>query len=98
MLALLGALRQAHADLYICGHDHHEEFLATKPPMLVSGAASEPVPPVALHVATRFPPEIGREPIGFSVLEITQQSIVITIYDAAARQRFRTRILKSAKP
>lgn len=94
MQELLRPLRAVHADLYVCGHDHHEEFLATQPPMLVSGAGSDPVPPIALHLATRYPPEIAREPIGFAVLEMTQHTLVITIHDERGAERFRTVIRK----
>lgn len=80
MLTLLPALRDAKADLYVCGHDHHLELLDTKPRMLVSGAGSAPIPPVARRPATLWPNEPMRK-IGFALLELTRTAMTVRFYD-----------------
>jgi acid phosphatase len=88
MRALLPILRAAHVDLYISGHDHHQELIDGKPKFLISGAGSEAVPPIILRGATLFPTNAPfREPIGFTLLEITRDEIAITFYDEHARKR-----------
>jgi tartrate-resistant acid phosphatase type 5 len=87
MRELIPALRDAHVDFYMCGHDHHMELLRGRMLHLVSGAGSSPVPPVKLHATTVFPEEIGRERIGFAVVEITATAIRVRMYDASGRAR-----------
>lgn len=85
MVALMPALHTAGVDLVLAGHDHHEELLATKPAILVSGAGSEPVPPVLLHRVTQWPTEVSRERISFAVLEITARTLRTRFYDERGR-------------
>ena len=87
MRTLIPALRDAHVDFWICGHDHHMEVLRGRMLHLVSGAGSEPVPPIKLRTSTIYPPEIGRERIGFAVVEIRAQSIRLRIYDERGKAR-----------
>jgi len=88
MRKLLPLFRKERVDLYICGHDHHQELIGGKPLFLVSGAGSDPVPILVLHNATLFPTNIPfREPIGFTLLEITRDSLAITFYDEHANKR-----------
>ncbi|HEX6160824.1 MAG TPA: metallophosphoesterase [Thermoanaerobaculia bacterium] len=82
-------LLQAHrVDLYVCGHDHHMELVRGKPMHLVSGAGSDPIPPLMLRPQTIFPPEVRRERIGFAVLEITRGEIRVRFYDESGRVTF----------
>lgn len=81
MRTLIPAMRKAKVDFYLCGHDHHMELLRGRMLHLVSGAGSDPIPPIKLRTSTIFPPEIGRERIGFAVVEIRAQSIRVRIYD-----------------
>jgi len=85
MRELVQALRETRADLYICGHDHHLELIRGRMLHLVSGAGSSPVPPLKLRMSTIFPPEIGRERIGFAVVEIDARAIRVRFYDAKGR-------------
>lgn len=87
MQALVPAVRAAGIDLYICGHDHHVELLRGRMLLLVSGAGSDPIPPVLLHLTTVFPAEIRRETIGFAVVEITRDAIRVRFYDGAGRPK-----------
>jgi 3',5'-cyclic AMP phosphodiesterase CpdA len=88
MRRLLPLLQRAHADLYISGHDHHQELVDGKPKFLISGAGSEPVPPIILRSATLFPSNAPfREPYGFTLLEITRDELAITFYDEHAKKR-----------
>jgi len=88
MRGLLPRLRAAHVDLYISGHDHHQELVDGTPKFLISGAGSEPVPPIILRSATLFPTNAPfREPYGFTLLEITRHEIAITFYDEHAKKR-----------
>jgi tartrate-resistant acid phosphatase type 5 len=82
MRELIPSLREAHADLYICGHDHHLELIRGRMLHLISGAGSSPVLPIKLRATTIFPPEIRRERIGFAVVEIDARSIRVRFYDA----------------
>ncbi|HEV7923669.1 MAG TPA: metallophosphoesterase [Thermoanaerobaculia bacterium] len=79
MARLLPALRRSRVDLYICGHDHHLELVAGRPRMLVSGAGSDPIPPMALHPSTLYPADAKRVG-GFAVLELTATRMTITFY------------------
>ena len=73
MRALLPMLRNAKVTLYICGHDHHLELIRANPSFLISGAGSEPIPPIALHHRTVYPTEIRpRQEMGFAVLEVSR--------------------------
>jgi hypothetical protein len=87
MRGLIPALRETNADFYICGHDHHVELLRGRMLHLVSGAGSEPIPPLKLRLTTVFPSEIRRERIGFAVVEITNRAIRVRMYDANGRPR-----------
>jgi tartrate-resistant acid phosphatase type 5 len=87
MRELIPELRASQVDFYICGHDHHMEVLRGRMLHLVSGAGSDPIRPIRLHATTVFPEEIGREGIGFAVVEITATTIRVRIYDANGRAR-----------
>jgi tartrate-resistant acid phosphatase type 5 len=88
MRRLLPKLRAEKVDLYICGHDHHQELVEGHPRFLISGAGSEPVPIFILRGASIFPTNVPfREPIGFTLLEITRDTLSITFYDEHARKR-----------
>ena len=88
MVALMPPMRRAHVDLYICGHDHHLELIDGQPRMLISGAGSEPVPPLLRHAKTIWANE-GPAYRGFAMLEITADSISIRFYDADGDARSR---------
>lgn len=87
MRELIPALRATEADLYICGHDHHLELLRGRMRHLVSGAGSAPIPPVKLRLSTVFPREIGRERIGFAVVEISKRAIRVRFYDGKGKAK-----------
>ncbi len=87
MRKLIPALRETKASLYICGHDHHLELLRGRMLHLVSGAGSEPIPPIKLHLSTVYPQEIGRERIGFAVVEMGEKRIRVRFYDAKGRAK-----------
>ena len=93
MLALIPAMRRARVDLYICGHDHHLELVDGRPRMLISGAGSEPVPPLLRHAQTIWANE-GPGYRGFAMLEITADSISIRFYDADGDARSRAFVFK----
>jgi tartrate-resistant acid phosphatase type 5 len=93
MVALIPAMRRAHVDLYICGHDHHLELIDGQPRMLISGAGSEPVPPLLRHARTIWANE-GPAYRGFAMLEITADSISIRFYDADGDARSRAFVFK----
>jgi tartrate-resistant acid phosphatase type 5 len=80
MLALLKPLRSARVDLYVCGHDHHLELVEGRPFMLISGASSDPIPPVALHPHTLFPPD-ARRLSGFAVIEVSRETLTVRFFD-----------------
>jgi 3',5'-cyclic AMP phosphodiesterase CpdA len=84
MARLLPVLRTSKVDLYICGHDHHLELVAGRPRMLVSGAGSDPIPPVALHPSTLYPADAKRQG-GFAVVELTATQMTITFYGMDGR-------------
>jgi hypothetical protein len=56
--------------------------------MLISGAGSDPIPPVLRHSKTIWANE-GPPYRGFAVLEITNDSISIRFYDADGDARSR---------
>jgi acid phosphatase len=87
MRELIPLLRKLHTDLYICGHDHHLELIRGRMLFLVSGAGSEPIPPIKLRLHTVYPREIRREQIGFAVLEITAKKIRVRMYDASGKAK-----------
>ena len=88
MRTLIPLLRATGVDLYVCGHDHHQELVDGQPRYLVSGAGSQPVPPIILRSETLFPATAPfREPIGFTLLEITKDQLAITFYDEHAQKR-----------
>lgn len=88
MRTLTPFLRDAGVNLYICGHDHHMELVrGTSMLHLVSGAGSDPIPPIKLRARTIFPPEIRFERIGFAVVEITKREIRVRMYDGEGRAR-----------
>lgn len=83
MRDLIPLLRSVGADVYLCGHDHHLEWIRGRMLFLISGAGSEPIPPVKLRLRTAYPHEIHPvERIGFAVLEITAKRIRVRMYDA----------------
>ena len=85
MRELLPALLDVGTDVYVCGHDHHMELIRGKLLYLVSGAGSDPIPPIRLHLRTVYPPEIRREKIGFAVVEINGRSLTVQFHDAKGR-------------
>lgn len=87
MRAVLPAMRAAGVDVYVSGHDHHLELLRGELLFVVSGAGSAPIPPVKLRFRTVFPERVGRETVGFAVLEITRTAINVRFYDAAGKPR-----------
>lgn len=87
MQEIIPALRETGAHLYICGHDHHLELLRGRMLHLVSGAGSEPIPPIKLRMSTVFPQEINRERIGFAVVELDAKRIRVRFYDAKGRPK-----------
>ncbi len=88
MRELNPSLRESRVDLYIAGHDHHVELIRERMLLhLISGAGSEPIPPVKLRLRTLFPPEISVERIAFAVVEIDARAIRVRFYDAKARPK-----------
>ncbi|MEA2491814.1 MAG: tartrate-resistant acid phosphatase type 5 [Acidobacteriota bacterium] len=87
MRRLLPTLRASGVALYICGHDHHLELVRSNPLYLISGAGSDPIPPIKLRLNTIFPPEIRWERIGFAVLEISKERLRIRFYDGEGKPR-----------
>jgi tartrate-resistant acid phosphatase type 5 len=80
MIELLKPMSKARVDLYLCGHDHHLEMLDTRPRIVVSGAGSEPVPPIARRLKTVWPDDPMRT-IGFAVIELTAEKMTVRFYD-----------------
>lgn len=87
MRELIPLMRKIHADVYICGHDHHLEMIRGKMMFLVSGAGSDPILPLKLRVTTVYPHEIRRERIGFAVLEISAKRVRVRMYDANGKAK-----------
>jgi tartrate-resistant acid phosphatase type 5 len=79
--SLVAPLRREKVDLFIGGHEHHQELLRWKPNVLVSGAGSEPIPPMLLRPQTVWPTSLGRESVGFAILEITRLEIRVRFFD-----------------
>ncbi|HEY2091513.1 MAG TPA: metallophosphoesterase [Thermoanaerobaculia bacterium] len=88
MHALLPVLRDNKVDIYIDGHDHHEELLNLSPPLiLISGAGSDPVPMLTVRPKTVWPKETHfREPIAFAALEITRDALTIEFINAKGKR------------
>jgi hypothetical protein len=88
MLGLMPAMSAARIDLYICGHDHHLELIDGRPRMLISGAGSDPRPPILRHGRTIWANE-GQPYRGFAVVEIARGSLSVQFFDAigAAKSR-----------
>ncbi len=84
MAELLATLKEAKVDLYLCGHDHHLEMLDTRPRILVSGAGSSPVPPIARRPKTVWPDDPTRT-IGFAVVELTTGKMMVRFYDGEGK-------------
>lgn len=80
MVTLEPLMKRANIDLYICGHDHHLELIDGQPRLLVSGAGSDPVPPLLLHAKTRFPSEATAQ-LGFAVVELDSLTMTIRFFD-----------------
>lgn len=77
------------ADLYLCGHDHHLELIRGKRLYVISGAGSDPVPPVKLRLSTVYPESIHiREKIGFAVVELSKERIAVEFYDQTGKRLF----------
>lgn len=87
MRALIPALREVGAGVFIGGHDHHVELIRGRMLHIISGAGSHPIPPIKLRTTTVFPPEIRLERIGFAVAEITPKEVRVRFYDANGRAR-----------
>jgi len=77
-------MKQAQVDLYICGHDHHLELIDGQPRFLISGAGSDPVPPLLPHAKTLFPSETSRQ-LGFAVVELDAGSMTIRFFDGEGK-------------
>jgi len=88
MRGLLPVLRHEKVDLYIDGHDHHEELLNLNPPLIVvSGAGSDPVPMITVRAQTVWPRETHfREPIAFAAIEITRDALTIEFINAKGKR------------
>ncbi len=80
MITLEPLMKRAKVDLYICGHDHHLELIDGQPRFLISGAGSDPVPPLVPHAKTLFPSEATPQ-LGFAVVELDGRSMTIRFYD-----------------
>jgi acid phosphatase len=80
MVTLEPLMKRAKVDLYICGHDHHLELIDGQPRLLISGAGSDPVPPLVPHAKTLFPSEATTH-IGFAVVELDAQTMSIRFFD-----------------
>ncbi|HSY52549.1 MAG TPA: metallophosphoesterase [Thermoanaerobaculia bacterium] len=80
MLTLEPLMKRAKVDLYICGHDHHLELIDGQPRLLISGAGSDPVPPLIPHAKTLYPSDATRQ-LGFAVVELEVHTMTIRFYD-----------------
>jgi 3',5'-cyclic AMP phosphodiesterase CpdA len=81
MLTLQPLMNRGKVDLYICGHDHHLELINSQPRLLISGAGSDPVPPLVPHPKTLYPSEATTH-LGFAVVELDARSMSIRFFDA----------------
>jgi tartrate-resistant acid phosphatase type 5 len=80
MVTLDPLMRRAKIDLYICGHDHHLELIDANPRLLISGAGSDPVPPLVPHKQTLYPSEATQQ-LGFATVELDALSMTVRFYD-----------------
>lgn len=80
MITLEPLMKRANVDLYICGHDHHLELIDGQPRLLISGAGSDPVPPLIPHKKTLFPSEATAQ-LGFAVVELDASTMTIRFFD-----------------
>jgi hypothetical protein len=87
MRPMADVMKSVGAELYLCGHDHHLELIRGKVLYLVSGAGSDPIPPIRLRQRTIFPSEIGRERLGFAVVELTREKVRVRFHDGDGRPR-----------
>ena len=81
MVTLEPLMKRGKVDLYICGHDHHLELIDGQPRLLISGAGSDPVPPLVPHAKTLYPSEATTH-LGFAVVELDARSMSIRFFDA----------------
>lgn len=88
MRGLLPVLRKEKVDLYINGHDHHEELLDLHPPLIVvSGAGSDPVPMITVRDRTVWPKETHFiEPVAFAAIEITRDALTVEFINAKGKR------------
>jgi len=88
MRGLLPVLRKEKVDLYINGHDHHEELLDLHPPLIVvSGAGSDPVPMITVRAQTVWPKETHFiEPVAFAAIEITRDALKVEFINAKGKR------------
>lgn len=87
MRPMSDVMRSVGAEVYLCGHDHHLELVRGKVISIVSGAGSSPIPPIRLRQRTAFPTAIGRERLGFAVVELTRDKLRVRFYDGDGRPR-----------
>jgi acid phosphatase len=80
MVTIEPVMRRGRVDLYICGHDHHLELIDGQPRLLISGAGSDPVPPLVPHAKTLFPSEATAQ-LGFAVIELDDHTMTIRFFD-----------------
>jgi acid phosphatase len=80
MVTIEPVMKRSRVDLYICGHDHHLELIDGQPRLLISGAGSDPVPPLVPHAKTLFPSEATAQ-LGFAVIELDDHSMTIRFFD-----------------
>jgi 3',5'-cyclic AMP phosphodiesterase CpdA len=84
MITIAPVMKRAGVDLYICGHDHHLELIDGQPRLLISGAGSDPVPPIVPHARTLFPSEAAAQ-LGFAVIELDALSMTIRFFDGEGK-------------
>lgn len=84
MVTLEPLMKRAKVDLYICGHDHHLELIDGQPRFLISGAGSDPVPPLIPHAKTLFPSEATPQ-LGFAVVELDDHTMTIRFFDGEGK-------------
>jgi len=80
MVTIEPLMKRAKVDLYLCGHDHHLELIDGQPRLLISGAGSDPVPPLVPHAKTLYPSEATAQ-LGFAVVELDAHTMTIRFFD-----------------
>jgi acid phosphatase len=80
MVTIEPLMKRANVDLYLCGHDHHLELIDGSPRLLISGAGSDPVPPLVPHAKTLYPSEATAQ-LGFAVVELDAHTMTIRFFD-----------------